>query len=200
MDDLEILTAEERHLLAVAMAIADGTPVNWADHEPESLALPGATPDGPAALAPGLRALEKIVRGHQEVNAALPLEAHSQTGETLLSEARRTTHASAGDLLRVAWGPLIVHEKIGRGSFGDVYRAWDPRLQREVALKLVDATSPEVTTAFEEGRRLARVRHPNVVTVFGAERIEIPGRHLDGVRPRPDPRGRMVVDGVVSAS
>ena len=50
-----------------------------------------------------------------------------------------------------------------------MFRAWDTRLEREVALKLIDATSPVL--AIEEGRLLARVRHPNVVDVYGAERL-----------------------------
>ena len=72
------------------------------------------------------------------------------------------------------WGLLRVLEPIGGGSFGVVYRAWDTRLDREVALKLlpVDAASPSgESSIIEEGRLLARVRHPNVVTIHGAERI-----------------------------
>jgi serine/threonine-protein kinase len=69
---------------------------------------------------------------------------------------------------------LNVLEHIGRGSFGDVYRARDPRLDREVALKLVPERLPDSTSSpvVEEGRLLARVRHPNVVSVYGAERID----------------------------
>src|SRR5262245_16589856 len=75
----------------------------------------------------------------------------------------------------VTWGPLRLLERIGRGAFGDVYRAWDSRLDREVALKLLpvdsSASGPHDTSIIEEGRLLARVRHPNVVTIYGAERI-----------------------------
>jgi eukaryotic-like serine/threonine-protein kinase len=74
------------------------------------------------------------------------------------------------------WGPLRLLERIGRGAFGDVYRAWDPRLDREVALKLLPAdpsSSNQLSTSIiDEGRLLARIRHPNVVTVYGAERID----------------------------
>jgi tetratricopeptide (TPR) repeat protein len=75
----------------------------------------------------------------------------------------------------VTWGPLRLLERIGRGAFGDVYRAWDSRLDREVALKLLPVDSacsgPGDTSIIQEGRLLARVRHPNVVTIHGAERI-----------------------------
>jgi serine/threonine-protein kinase len=57
-----------------------------------------------------------------------------------------------------------------------VYRAWDPRLDREVALKLIREQGPRHDSVgslvIDEGRLLARVRHPNVVTVYGADRID----------------------------
>ncbi|HEX5044894.1 MAG TPA: serine/threonine-protein kinase [Candidatus Polarisedimenticolaceae bacterium] len=61
------------------------------------------------------------------------------------------------------WGSLEIRELLGAGGFGRVYRAWDPALQREVALKLGRVPAP----ALEEARRLARVRHPNVLQVHG---------------------------------
>lgn len=72
------------------------------------------------------------------------------------------------------WGHLHVLEPIGRGAYGSVYRAWDSRLDRAVALKLLDVESPRSvavpTDVIEEGRLLARVRHPNVVSIYGADR------------------------------
>ena len=73
-----------------------------------------------------------------------------------------------------SWGPLRILEHVGRGSFGDVYRAWDSRLDREVALKILRRSEHDdarVSTVIHEGRLLARVRHSNVVTVYGAERV-----------------------------
>jgi len=66
------------------------------------------------------------------------------------------------------WGSLQVRRPLGQGSFGEVFAAWEPRLQREVALKL---RRPEAGTLrwLDEARSLARVRHPNVVTVYGAD-------------------------------
>jgi len=66
------------------------------------------------------------------------------------------------------WGPFEVRERLGEGSFGEVFRAWEPGLDREVALKLRrgDAASPQALLV--EAKRLARVRHANVVGVHGA--------------------------------
>lgn len=75
----------------------------------------------------------------------------------------------------VLWGHLQLVERIGQGAFGEVYRAWDTRLDREVALKLLPADRPArdrtASAIIHEGRLLARVRHPNVVTIYGAEQI-----------------------------
>ena len=72
------------------------------------------------------------------------------------------------------WGHLRIAEALGRGGFGTVYRAYDPLLEREVALKLrrEDRSNQEASPAtrgyIDEARRLARVRHPNVLAVHGA--------------------------------
>ena len=74
------------------------------------------------------------------------------------------------------WGELTVFEVIGRGAFGTVYRATDA-LGRTVALKLLDPGldgAPLRTRILDEGRLLARVRHPNIVLVHGA--VEFDGR------------------------
>lgn len=78
---------------------------------------------------------------------------------------------------------LVITESLGKGAFGEVFRAWDTQLHRDVALKLLFRDSGHEMDAdrfLEEGRLLAKVRHPNVVTVHGAERI-------DG-RPRTSPQ------------
>jgi len=63
-------------------------------------------------------------------------------------------------------GRYLIQEKIGAGAMGAVYEALDPELERNVALKLLhlEAEDPERLRA--EGRALASVSHPNVVTVY----------------------------------
>src|SRR6266404_3854050 len=69
------------------------------------------------------------------------------------------------------WGSLECRRKIAAGSFGTVYLAWDPTLEREVALKVLQAAGRS-HAVIQEGRLLARVRHPNVVTVYGIDEHE----------------------------
>jgi serine/threonine-protein kinase len=72
----------------------------------------------------------------------------------------------------VSWGHLSVGARLAAGSFGQIYRAHDPQLNREVALKLLRgsiSTFRPVERLLAEARTLARVRHPNVVTVYGAD-------------------------------
>ena len=72
------------------------------------------------------------------------------------------------------WGNFQLLQRLGVGSFGEVYRAWDPVLEREVALKLLlpRGLDPEGEYAaiVAEARAIARVRHPNIVSVHGVDR------------------------------
>lgn len=104
-----------------------------------------ATPDQ-AAVVEELRSLERYAR----INEAIPK----------------------------SWDRFQIVGLVGVGEFGVVYRAFDPLLQIEVALKVTKLRS-EVTLPVEppgdpgldETRRLARVKHPNVIRLFGVDRV-----------------------------
>lgn len=67
------------------------------------------------------------------------------------------------------WGPFELIERIGTGSVGSVYRAWDPDLRHDVAVKLLNSERTDGDALMAEARSLAQVRsHPNIVTVYGA--------------------------------
>ncbi len=72
------------------------------------------------------------------------------------------------------WGPFQLMQRIGRGAFGEVYRAWDPVLERDVALKLLlprDLNAEQqYAEVVSEARALARVRHAGVVAAYGVDR------------------------------
>jgi Tol biopolymer transport system component len=105
-----------------------------------------------------------------EIHPAVPAEAPAELVDELL---RVRAIIQAFDSLGVApastpapapkWGPFLLKEQVGRGRFGIVCRGFDPAVQRDVAVKLY--SNHELPA---EPRLMARVRHPNVVTVFGA--------------------------------
>jgi Tol biopolymer transport system component len=66
-------------------------------------------------------------------------------------------------------GPYEVLAPIGAGGMGEVYRAHDPRLGRDVAIKVLPShlsTSPELRSRFErEARAISRLNHPHICTL-----------------------------------
>ena len=148
----------ERLIDDLADAILDGSPIDWAAAESSS--------DGTAQLLVGqLRVLAAVADLHRS----------TPPGPSTLSQIPPSRVEPKVADAPVMWSHLRLVERIGRGAFGEVYRAWDTRLDREVALKLLpaDRSSGEraASAIIHEGRLLARVRHPNVVTIYGAEQI-----------------------------
>ena len=67
-------------------------------------------------------------------------------------------------------GPYEIQSLLGAGGMGEVYRARDTRLQRDVAIKILPnslATDRDRLRRFEqEARAVAALNHPNLLTVF----------------------------------
>ena len=165
---------EKEILLRVAGAISDGLPVDWDKESANRGPLRGR-------LA-RLRLLETLAAAHREAGPLPDLDA---TAPSPIAETRPLQRYSPVDVDQrfpaefTHWGPLRIIEKLGQGGFGEVFRAYDPALQREVALKLRRPEVPgasrrghDETRFLEEARRLARVRHPNVLVVHGADEHE----------------------------
>jgi serine/threonine-protein kinase len=88
-----------------------------------------------------------------------------------MGEARAEAHGSLSSGDRI--GPYEVIARVGAGGMGEVYKAYDHRLRRDVALKIVSprfALDPERHARFvRESQILAALNHPNIATVFGLE-------------------------------
>ena len=84
-------------------------------------------------------------------------------------------------------GPYRVLEKLGEGGMGEVYRARDVKLGREVAIKVLPAkftADPERLARFErEARMLAALNHPHIGAIYGLEEADpFPGSGQSAVR------------------
>jgi len=134
---------DEARLLTLAEAVADGSAVDWADAESS------AGSRRQRGFIRNLRTLAGLAEFHWRTDPVAPSPSPALT----------------------AWGPLEIRGEVGSGTFGTVYRAWESRLERAVALKVLHDERPAADAALviNEGSLLARVRHPNVVTIFGAD-------------------------------
>src|SRR5438128_2734772 len=70
-------------------------------------------------------------------------------------------------------GPYEILSPLGSGGMGEVYRAKDSRLKREVALKVLPeafAGDPDRMARFQrEAEALAALNHPNIAQIYGVE-------------------------------
>jgi tetratricopeptide (TPR) repeat protein len=143
----------DRSLIETAGLVADGGTPDWTALESS------ADAHGRAVLA-RLRTLSSIARLHDTLTAA---------GTATVPAVRSQLAPGA------KWGEFEILEAVGSGRFGDVYRAFEPALDREVALKILaprPGDEDDDAAVVEEGRMAARLRHPNIVTIYGARRVK----------------------------
>jgi serine/threonine protein kinase len=70
-------------------------------------------------------------------------------------------------------GRFEIRRQLGEGSFGAVYLAYDPDLDREVALKIPGGMTPASRAEFlKEARAAAKIMHPNVCQVFEVSKTD----------------------------
>ncbi len=112
--------------------------------------------------------------------------------QTTEDGARRAAPLAAEDLSQgTAFGRYLVVRKLGQGGMGVVYLAYDPELDRGVALKVLQPGARAADREQARGRlvreaqAMARLSHPNVVPVYdvGAvgERVFVAMEHVDGL-------------------
>jgi serine/threonine-protein kinase len=137
-------------LSSLIEAVADGDNL-------DDLVERASLPPDERRLARHLRLVAAVAQVHRTLEAEEPAAA----------AAVAVAH-QPGD----PWGSLRLIEKLGQGAFGEVWRAHDALLESDVALKLIDSRPGrrDVTArVLKEGRILARLKHPNVLTVHGVE-------------------------------
>ncbi len=70
-------------------------------------------------------------------------------------------------------GPYRIVARVGAGGMGEVFKAWDPRLERDVAIKLLHsetAADPDRQRRLvAEGRAASALNHPNIVRIYDAD-------------------------------
>jgi eukaryotic-like serine/threonine-protein kinase len=85
-------------------------------------------------------------------------------------------------------GPYEIVDPIGAGGMGEVYRARDTKLKRDVALKVlpeVFATDPERMARFQrEAEVLASLNHPNIAQIYGVEDRALVMELVEGESPK----------------
>jgi len=143
-------------------AVADRTPVDWDALEREA----GTAVD--RDWVKWVRVLEGVAGLQEAEGGNTSPEALSATLPPA-SEDVGTAEAST------SWGKYLLVQRVGEGGFGSVYRAWDPDLQLEVAIKILHRRVSDARlkqALLQEGRALARIKHENVVRVLGVESQE----------------------------
>ena len=169
---------------------------------------------------PSEETLIELAGGQVDATRASSLEAHAATCERCrhaLVELASLTAPSRQPTAALADGSQIgryrVLHLVGEGAMGRVYAAWDPTLDRRVALKLIHPNLAGDSAAaharlLREAQSLARVSHPNLVGVHDAaalnEVVFIAMEFVDGLTLRAwireQPRTpREIVDAFVQA-
>jgi hypothetical protein len=144
--------------------IADGKPVDWHLIDAE------AKSDADRSWAKALRILHGVANLHRTGEDDSPDESVESSAVTIEDQS-----GVLPDGTHRQWGRYQLEHKLGEGSFGRVYSAWDPELERHVAIKILHrlvADTHQKHRLLREGRALARVRHSNVVSVLGIEAHE----------------------------
>lgn len=135
--------------------VADGAFVDWADAERRA-----RSPED-SALVRNLQILARLGDTHRDES----LEGATRDDRIPAAAAAAPGQADGTEF----WGRYRLIRTIGAGSFGTVYLARDEQLDRELALKLLHPGIVSYEDVKSEGRALARVDHPNVLTVYGVE-------------------------------
>src|SRR6186713_774003 len=82
-------------------------------------------------------------------------------------------------------GPYTIQAPLGAGGMGEVYRAKDERIDREVAIKILPesfSTDPDRLMRFtREAKTLASLNHPHIAQIYGVETMAAGGGETSAI-------------------
>ncbi len=121
-----------------------------------------------AAPCPSEDELVQLIEGVLDEDSLARLEAHIDTCDDCGAVVAGLAGVGTPPKPRQV-GRYLLDRRIGGGGMGEVWAAWDPKLRREIAVKLVrpDRVEEDKERArlLREARALARLTHPNVIAV-----------------------------------
>jgi serine/threonine protein kinase len=89
-----------------------------------------------------------------------------------LASSSKPVHVAAGNKI----GKYVVRSHLGAGGMGTVYLAFDPLIEREIALKILSSEQSgsdlAVQRFIQEARAIGKLAHPNVVAIYDIDRWE----------------------------
>jgi eukaryotic-like serine/threonine-protein kinase len=119
--------------------------------------------------------LDELCSGDQDVRHEVEslLNAREQAGSFLSSrdfQDRIAELASEQDLQGRTLGHYKILSAVGAGAMGEVYSAWDSRLSRQIALKILPGqfiqNGERITRFRREARAVSALNHPNIMTIY----------------------------------
>src|SRR5438105_7618010 len=105
-----------------------------------------------------------LVEGRLAPEAIATVDEHLDACASCRDVVALVAHAPSnrrGDII----GKYVLGDLIGAGAMGRVYSAWEPELDRRVALKVLRDEAGGRAHVVKEAQAMAKLSHPNVVTV-----------------------------------
>ncbi len=159
------------------------------------------------SLEPGQSRVEILVDG-QWVERTIDIEDSDKASMLIIDLSKKDTPTSDGLVGQTLGSRYRIDASLGHGGMGVVYRAWDTRLKRDVAVKTLNAqlrSNDEARRLFlQEARQMAPLSHPHLISIYDVTTLDgfdlmvtelVEGQDLDEIL---EESGAMSVNGVLT--